>query len=269
MGCAGAGGARRRRQPRAERFRISRGIPRFGVDIRERDLPQETGQTRALNFTKGCYLGQEIVERIRSRGAVHRQFTAFTVEGALPEPGTKILAADEKEVGEITSSAILPLAGGDRPVALGLSAARGCGKRVARGSGEAETGSAADRLNFRRELESRIRKTYGSKKKRRKRIQSQRPALVHLRRRTARFHRRTGTLAIGRQRTATALQPMAAPTPVATVPRAALTGAAPESDVPEPPTASEQQAQHDAYKQSSRDWIRASNSADTRPKSSK
>ena len=102
-------------------FRISRSIPQFGVDIRERDLPQETGQTRALNFTKGCYLGQEIVERIRSRGAVHRQFTAFEVEGALPEAGAKILAGEKekKEVGEITSSAILPLPGGDRPVALG------------------------------------------------------------------------------------------------------------------------------------------------------
>jgi folate-binding protein YgfZ len=98
--------------------RISLGIPRYGVDIRERNLPHETGQTRALNFTKGCYLGQEIVERIRSRGAVHRQFGAFDVEGGLPEAGAKILA-DEKQVGEITSSAILPLAGGDRPVALG------------------------------------------------------------------------------------------------------------------------------------------------------
>ncbi len=105
-------------------FRIARGIPQFGVDIRDRDLPQETGQTRALNFTKGCYLGQEIVERIRSRGAVHRQFAAFTVEGALPEPGMKIVAlvgeeAEPKEVGEITSSAILPFAGGQRAVALG------------------------------------------------------------------------------------------------------------------------------------------------------
>jgi len=101
--------------------RISFGIPKFGVDIRDRDLPQETGQTRALNFTKGCYLGQEIVERIRSRGAVHRQFSAFSVEGTLPEPGAKILAGEkeEKDVGEITSSAILPLPGGDRPVALG------------------------------------------------------------------------------------------------------------------------------------------------------
>ncbi len=104
-----------------DRRRISFGIPKFGVDIRDRDLPQETGQTRALNFTKGCYLGQEIVERIRSRGAVHRQFSAFSVEGTLPEPGAKILAGEkeEKDVGEITSSAILPLSGGDRPVALG------------------------------------------------------------------------------------------------------------------------------------------------------
>ena len=105
-------------QAARELFRIARGIPQFGVDIRDRDLPQETGQDRALNFTKGCYLGQEIVERIRSRGAVHRQFTAFDVEGVLPNPGTKIVAG-EKEVGEITSSAVLPLADRERPVALG------------------------------------------------------------------------------------------------------------------------------------------------------
>jgi folate-binding protein YgfZ len=117
----------------AELFRISLGIPQFGVDIRERDLPQETGQTRALNFTKGCYLGQEIVERIRSRGAVHRQFTAFKVEGAAPEPGTKIVAAD-KEVGEITSSATLPLPSGDTPVALGYLRREAAGKELLAGS---------------------------------------------------------------------------------------------------------------------------------------
>jgi folate-binding protein YgfZ len=118
-------------------FRISRGLPQFGVDIRERDLPQETGQTRALNFTKGCYLGQEIVERIRSRGAVHRQFTAFVVEGILPEPGAKILATsekEEKEVGEITSSAVLPLPGGDRPVALGYLRREAAGKQLHAGT---------------------------------------------------------------------------------------------------------------------------------------
>jgi folate-binding protein YgfZ len=99
-------------------FRIARAIPQFGVDIRERDLPQETGQMRALNFTKGCYLGQEIVERIRSRGAVHRQFSQFNVQGAMPEPGMKI-QAEGKDVGEITSAAVVPFAEGDQAIALG------------------------------------------------------------------------------------------------------------------------------------------------------
>jgi folate-binding protein YgfZ len=115
-----------------ELWRISRGIPRYGVDIRERDLPQETGQARALNFTKGCYLGQEIVERIRSRGAVHRQFSAFVVEGTLPAAGTKI-QADEKEVGEITSSADLPLPAGNRAVALGYLRREAVGKDLRAG----------------------------------------------------------------------------------------------------------------------------------------
>jgi len=110
-------------------FRIAKGIPQFGQDIRERDLPQETGQMRALNFTKGCYLGQEIVERIRSRGAVHREFGAFTVEGELPAPGTKI-QADGKEVGEVTTSTVLPLPGGDRAVALGYLRREATGKEL-------------------------------------------------------------------------------------------------------------------------------------------
>jgi aminomethyltransferase len=99
-------------------IRIAAGVPRYGQDIRERDLPQETEQKRALHFTKGCYVGQEIVERIRSRGNVHRKFTGFEVDGQLPLPGTKI-QANGKEVGEITSSATLPVATGGRPVALG------------------------------------------------------------------------------------------------------------------------------------------------------
>ena len=97
---------------------MPRGIPRYGIDIRERDLPQETEQERALNFSKGCYVGQEIVERIRSRGQVRRKFTGFEVNGPLPSPGSKVLV-DGKEVGEITSAASLPLSGGERRVALG------------------------------------------------------------------------------------------------------------------------------------------------------
>jgi folate-binding protein YgfZ len=101
-----------------ELLRIASGIPRYGQDIRERDLPQETEQARALHFSKGCYVGQEIVERIRSRGSVHRKFTGFQVEGTLPEPGTKI-QLDGKDVGEITSVAALPAFQGQQLVALG------------------------------------------------------------------------------------------------------------------------------------------------------
>ncbi|HKF04423.1 MAG TPA: glycine cleavage T C-terminal barrel domain-containing protein [Candidatus Sulfotelmatobacter sp.] len=91
-----------------ELHRIVSGIPRFGVDIRERDLPQETEQERALNFSKGCYIGQEIVERIRSRGAVHRKFSGFLIEGAAAIPAGAKIVAGEKEVGEVTSVASLP-----------------------------------------------------------------------------------------------------------------------------------------------------------------
>jgi folate-binding protein YgfZ len=99
--------------------RIVSGIPRYGVDIRERDLPQETEQARALNFNKGCYVGQEIVERIRSRGTVHRKFTGFVAEGAVEiAVGTKIVAG-EKEVGEVTSAASVHLESADATVALG------------------------------------------------------------------------------------------------------------------------------------------------------
>jgi aminomethyltransferase len=101
-----------------ELYRIALGIPHYGQDIRERDLPQETEQVRALNFSKGCYVGQEIVERIRSRGAVHRTFTGFVFEGDLPVVGAKI-QANGKDVGEITSAASLPVNGADRAVALG------------------------------------------------------------------------------------------------------------------------------------------------------
>jgi len=99
--------------------RISLGIPLYGVDIRERELPQETEQARALNFNKGCYVGQEIVERIRSRGAVHRKFSGFMAEGAGTITTGMRITAGEKEVGEITSAAILQVPGGDRTIALG------------------------------------------------------------------------------------------------------------------------------------------------------
>jgi folate-binding protein YgfZ len=89
-----------------EMLRIVQGVPVFGQDIRDRDLPQETEQKHALHFAKGCYIGQEIVERIRSRGNVHRGLTGFTLSQLAPV-GTKI-QKDGKDVGELTSIVELP-----------------------------------------------------------------------------------------------------------------------------------------------------------------
>jgi folate-binding protein YgfZ len=101
-----------------EWLRLLEGTPLYGVDIRDRELPQETSQDRALHFAKGCYLGQEIVERIRSRGNVHRAFTGLRLDGSLPATGIK-LEADGKEVGELTSVASIPLPEGILQLALG------------------------------------------------------------------------------------------------------------------------------------------------------
>ena len=91
-----------------ELLRVLEAVPRFGVDIRDKDLPQETAQTRALHFNKGCYLGQEIVERIRSRGQVHRTFAQFLLNGDTPPAGTELLS-DGKPVGVLTTVAAEPI----------------------------------------------------------------------------------------------------------------------------------------------------------------
>ncbi len=91
--------------------RIENGHPRYGEDISERYLAQETGQQRALHFGKGCYLGQEIVERVRSRGQIHRVLAPLEIDGdAAPPPGTK-LQREDRDAAEITSSAFSPALG--------------------------------------------------------------------------------------------------------------------------------------------------------------
>ncbi|MGH9596576.1 MAG: YgfZ/GcvT domain-containing protein [Edaphobacter sp.] len=110
-----------------EWLRILEGTPLYGTDIRNsekaRELPQETAQTRALHFAKGCYLGQEIVERIRSRGNVHRTFSAFRLEGDLPSSGAQ-LEVDGKQVGELTSVAAIPLSADGSILQLALGYVR-------------------------------------------------------------------------------------------------------------------------------------------------
>jgi aminomethyltransferase len=103
-----------------EKFRIAEGIPSYGVDIVERDLPQETAQMRALHFAKGCYLGQEIVERIRSRGNVHRHLRPLELTGPVPASGTELFLPGGAPAGHITSAAELPLANAPRVFALAV-----------------------------------------------------------------------------------------------------------------------------------------------------
>jgi folate-binding protein YgfZ len=101
-------------------FRIAEGIPAYGIDIAEKDLAQETSQMRALSFSKGCYLGQEIVERIRSRGSVHRHLRPLELFGPLPAAGAELTLDDGTAGGKITSAAELPLASGRRCFALAM-----------------------------------------------------------------------------------------------------------------------------------------------------
>jgi len=100
-----------------ECWRIVHGIPHYSQDIRDRDLPQETGQMQALNFNKGCYIGQEIVERIRSRGQVHRKFTGFEFEGGLP--ALSKVESEGRTVAEITSAVTVPSSSGNKHIGLG------------------------------------------------------------------------------------------------------------------------------------------------------
>src|SRR5208282_2960802 len=101
-------------------LRIAEAIPAYGVDMAERDLPQETAQMRALHFSKGCYLGQEIVERIRSRGNVHRHLRPLELSGPMPSNGAELTLEDGTAAGQIRSAAELLLAAGRRVFALGM-----------------------------------------------------------------------------------------------------------------------------------------------------
>ena len=92
----------------ARLVRIENGRPRFGEDIRETTLPQESGQMHAVSFQKGCYIGQEIVERIRARGHVNRTLVRLAIDSAeAPPPGT-VLSVEGEQAGEITSSVYSP-----------------------------------------------------------------------------------------------------------------------------------------------------------------
>ena len=98
-------------------LRTEAGVPWYGVDMDERTLPPEAAlEARALSYSKGCYVGQEIIERIRSRGHVNRRLAGFHVSGPLPAAGAKLLRGGQ-EVGVLTTAVESPTLG--RAIALG------------------------------------------------------------------------------------------------------------------------------------------------------
>jgi folate-binding protein YgfZ len=99
-------------------LRLEQGIPWFGYDFGEKQIPHEAGlQDSHISYTKGCYTGQEIVERVRSRGQVNRVRVLLKFDGAEVPAGGAALLAEGKEAGYITRSAYSPLL--QAPIAMG------------------------------------------------------------------------------------------------------------------------------------------------------
>jgi folate-binding protein YgfZ len=100
----------------AEALRVERGRPRYGVDIDDATIPQEAGlNERAVSFTKGCYVGQETVARLRYKGKPNRHLRGLRLT-AQAETGAPVRLG-EREVGRLGSVALSPVHG---PIALAL-----------------------------------------------------------------------------------------------------------------------------------------------------
>jgi folate-binding protein YgfZ len=101
-----------------ETLRLEAGIARYGIDMDETNVVTETNLDDAVSFTKGCYLGQEIIARIKYRGHVAKKLAGLILEGeASLESGAKIFSVDDKEIGRVTSTGFSPRLA--RTIALG------------------------------------------------------------------------------------------------------------------------------------------------------
>ena len=103
-----------------EVLRVEAGEPRYGVDVDESNVVPEAGrEDEAVSYTKGCYIGQEIIARIHWRGHVAKRLAGLMLEGdGELEAGAKVRTTDGKEIGRITSSVFSPRL--NRRIALGI-----------------------------------------------------------------------------------------------------------------------------------------------------
>jgi folate-binding protein YgfZ len=101
-------------------LRLEQGIPWYGYDFGEKQIPHEAGlENSHISYTKGCYTGQEIVERVRSRGQVNRVRVSLRFEGAEPPAHTPLLS-EGKEIGYVTRTGFSPVLG----VSIGMGYVR-------------------------------------------------------------------------------------------------------------------------------------------------
>lgn len=100
-----------------ETLRIEAGVPLYGIDMDENNVVSETNLDDAVSFTKGCYLGQEIIVRIKHRGHVAKKLIGLVLGDSTPIPrNSKIISSEGKEIGRVTSSTVSPRL--DRAIAL-------------------------------------------------------------------------------------------------------------------------------------------------------
>jgi folate-binding protein YgfZ len=103
----------------ADVVRLERGVPVFGRDMNEETIPLEAGiEARAISFTKGCYVGQEVIVRVlhRGHGRIVRSLVGLTLEGTGVPAANSTVHAGNRNVGRITSSAFSPAL--RKPIAL-------------------------------------------------------------------------------------------------------------------------------------------------------
>jgi len=111
-----AGGARAAGTTAFEALRMEAGLPLVGIDVDESHLVLEAGLERGVHFRKGCYLGQEVVERQSARGHVNRKLVGIRLEGAAVPPSGAKVVTDGKEIGHVTRAILSPTLG--RPIAF-------------------------------------------------------------------------------------------------------------------------------------------------------
>jgi len=134
----------------AEILRVESGAARIGVDTNDKTIALEARMESAISFNKGCYIGQETVERATARGALKRRLMGLKIDGArVPAAGARVMLAD-KEVGHLTSPLRSPRLG---PFALAVlhHSAWTPGTAVSVHDAEGELAAAVSELPFARD----------------------------------------------------------------------------------------------------------------------